>query len=84
MFGKNAWILPNIGKTTRRAIFNFCQTLAKFAQICQTLAKRIPRAAGGVYSVRPRRARSGASKSSGTQSFPNPRPSDTPGMFFPW
>ncbi|MBQ7251781.1 MAG: hypothetical protein IJS32_04180 [Kiritimatiellae bacterium] len=39
MFGKNGPILPDIGKTTRRAVSGFCQTLAKMARFCQTLAK---------------------------------------------
>jgi hypothetical protein len=34
--------LPNIGKSTRRAVFGFCQTLAKLLENCQTLAKREP------------------------------------------
>jgi hypothetical protein len=39
MFGKIGSFLPNIGKSIRRAVFNFCQTLAKSREICQTLAK---------------------------------------------
>ena len=40
MFGKIAPFLPSIGKTIRRTVFNFCQTLAKLHEICQTLALR--------------------------------------------
>jgi hypothetical protein len=32
-------VLPNIGKSTRRAIFKFCQPLAKSKENCQALAK---------------------------------------------
>jgi hypothetical protein len=47
MFGKNGPNLPNIGKISRRAVFAFCQTLAKNRQICQTLANPVSGAAGG-------------------------------------
>jgi hypothetical protein len=39
MFGKKRVLLPSIGKSTRRALFPFCQTLAKSGRICQALAK---------------------------------------------
>jgi hypothetical protein len=41
MFGKSWRFLPRFGKSTRRARFSFCQTLAKSDEICQGLAKRI-------------------------------------------
>ena len=46
MFGKNGPNLPNIGKSIRRAIFKFCQPLAKSEEICQALAKRSFRQTG--------------------------------------
>ena len=51
MFGKNGPNLPNIGKTSRRADFAFCQALAKIGQICQTLAN--PSAAPGKHFAKP-------------------------------
>jgi hypothetical protein len=57
MFGKFGVFLPNIGKSSRRAVFEFCQSLAKFHEICQPLAKRNPAAEWRLARGRGKRAR---------------------------